>query len=122
MSFMNDTLGVSGLTSYLKEKKSLWLVLAVLVLGVCLMLFGGASEDGGTDDASLEARIERLCERVTGASDISVMVRTDSVGEVRGVAVVCRGGEDANVRLTVTEMLTALFGIPSSAVSVVGGK
>ncbi len=118
---MNDTLGASGLAIYLKEKKSLWLILAVLILGVCLMLFGGTSARG-TDDASLEARIEKLCERVEGASDISVMVRTDSAGEVRGIAVVCRGGEAASVRLTVTQMLTALFGIPSSAVSVVGGK
>lgn len=118
---MNDTLGMSGLALYLKEKKSLWLILILLVVGVCLMLFGGTG-GGKTSDASLEARIEKLCERVEGASDISVMVRTDSSGEVRGVAVVCRGGEEASVRLTVTEMLTALFGIPSSAVSVVGGK
>ncbi len=118
---MNDTLGVRGIALYLKEKKSLWLIIGALALGVCLMLFGGTGS-AKTSDASLEARIEKLCERVEGASDISVMVRTDSVGEVRGVAVVCRGGDVASVRLTVTEMLTALFGIPSSAVSVVGGK
>ncbi len=118
---MNDTLGVGGIALYLKGKKSLWLILLLLTAGVCLMLFGGTGSTK-TSDASLEARIEKLCERVEGASEISVMVRTDSTGEVRGVAVVCRGGEAANVRLTVTEMLTALFGIPSSAVSVVGGK
>lgn len=118
---MGETLGVKGLAIYLKEKKSLWLIIFLLALGIGLMLFGGTG-GGGESEASLEARIEKLCERVEGASDISVMVRVDGLGEVRGIAVVCRGGEAAGVRLTITEMLTALFGIPSSAVSVVGGK
>ena len=118
---MSETLGVRGLITYLKERKSLWLIIALLALGIGLMLFGGTG--GSTQsEASLETRIEALCERVEGASDISVMVRLDSLGEVRGIAVVCRGGESASVRLTITEMLTALFGIPSSAVSVVGGN
>ncbi len=118
---MGETLGVKGLIVYLKEKKSLWLIIALLALGIALMLFGGTGGDSA-NEASLETRVEKLCERVDGASDISVMVRVDSLGEVRGIAVVCRGGESASVRLTITDMLTALFGIPSSAVSVVGGK
>ena len=118
---MGETLGVRALIVYLKENKSLWLIIVLLALGIGFMLFGGTGS-GGESEASLETRIERLCERVEGASDISVMVRVDSLGEVRGIAVVCRGGESADVRLTITEMMTALFGIPSSAVSVVGGK
>lgn len=118
---MGEILGVRGLILYLKEKKSFWLIIALLALGVGMMLFGGTG-NVGKNESSLEARIETLCERVDGASDISVMVRLDSIGEVRGIAVVCRGGESASVRLTITEMLTALFGIPSSSVSVVGGN
>ncbi len=41
---------------------------------------------------------------------------------VRGVAVVCTGGGNPDVQLKLTELLCALFGIPSSAVSVVEGK
>lgn len=41
---------------------------------------------------------------------------------IRGVAVVCRGGDDPTVRLTLTEMLCALFSISSDSVSIVGSK
>ncbi len=41
---------------------------------------------------------------------------------VRGVAVVCTGGGNPDIQLKLTELLCALFGIPSSAVSVVEGK
>lgn len=119
---MNEAIHMGGILSALREKKSLWLIVAALILGVCMMIFGGTSRSTGDSADALEARLEKLCENVYGASEVSVMVRTDSLGEVRGVAVVCRGGEDAQVRLTLTEMLTALFGIPSSAISVVSGK
>ena len=121
MSFMSEAPGVKSLILYMKEKKSLWLIILLLALGIALMLFGG-SDSVGESESSLEARVERLCSRVDGASEISVMVRTDSLGEVRGIAVVCKGGNSAGVKLTITEMLTSLFGSPASAVSVVGGK
>lgn len=41
---------------------------------------------------------------------------------VRGVAIVCRGGENPTVQLKLTEMISALFGIPASAVSVAAGR
>ncbi|MDD7302369.1 MAG: hypothetical protein ACLR5G_04210 [Eubacteriales bacterium] len=40
---------------------------------------------------------------------------------MRGVAVVCRGGDDPSIKLALTEMLSAVFGIPTSSVSVIGG-
>lgn len=42
--------------------------------------------------------------------------------KVRGVAVVCGGGGNPDIQLKLTELLSALFGIPSSAVSVAEGK
>lgn len=120
---MSDGIGVGGVISCLREKKSLWLIAAALVLGVCLMLFGGMETFGEGGTASLEARVEELCERVNGVSDVSVMITFTADGEtVRGAAVVCTGGDDAAIRLTLTELLCALFGVPSSNVSVVGGK
>ncbi len=41
---------------------------------------------------------------------------------VRGVAVVCRGGGNPDIQLKLTELLSALFDIPSSSVSVAEGK
>jgi len=41
---------------------------------------------------------------------------------VAGIAVVCVGGDDPALQLRLTNLLCALFGIPATAVSIVGGK
>lgn len=173
----DDNLG-ARLLAYLKEKKSLWLIAAALLLGVLLIIYGnsgsglpsGARAVSGTAAASaldqddyeqkLEARVRTLCEQVGGVSDVSVMITLESMSEqlyaqnlessesesvkelrqeyievgdslvptkamppsVRGVAIVCSGGDDANVQLKLTKLISALFGISSGAISVVGGK
>lgn len=40
--------------------------------------------------------------------------------QIRGIAVVCSRGDDTNVRLTITELLSAAFGISSSRIFVAG--
>lgn len=150
---------------FVKDKKSMWLALAALVLGIILMLFGGNADEPAAplstvDTAELEARVKNLCERVNGVGNAVVMITLDTTGEqvyaknsrvigegessesiyeyvtasgglvpteeklsrVRGIAVVCSGGNSAAVRLTLTEMLCALFDIPASAVSIAYGK
>ncbi len=133
---MSDEVGgILNIIGLLREKKSLWLVAAALVLGICLMLFGGrgdnvsiaATAGGGiADTGALEAKVAALCERVLGVSEVSVMITLDthseSTPQVGGIAVVCKGGDDTGIRLTLTELLCALFSVPSSSVSVVGGK
>ena len=165
---------LTSVIRYMREKKSLWLALAALLVGVVLILFGGsdtsravsASPESGVDIQSgeyeqrLEARVKELLERVSGVSNVSVMITLDSLTEqvyaqnyrssesdsstdvgleyvtgqdglvptkelspsVRGIAVVCRGGDDAEVALKLTRLLSSLFGIPSSSVSVTGAK
>lgn len=39
---------------------------------------------------------------------------------VRGIGVVCRGGDNVNVKKTVTDLLSSAFGIPTSKISVAG--
>lgn len=41
--------------------------------------------------------------------------------KIRGVAVVCTGGDRASVKVTVTDLICAALGIDSSKVSVAGG-
>ncbi len=117
---MSDTIGAAGIFGYLKEKKSLALIILVAAVGICLMLFGGGMHTPSTSDT--EKRVEELCERIDGVSDVSVMIMSGADGNVRGVAVVCNGGDGARVKLLLTELICALFGIPSSNVSVVPGK
>lgn len=93
-----------------------------LALGIALTLFGGegsgiiSSESRGGE----EKKIERLCERVCPDADVYVTVNTNSVGDVTGIAVVCSGGNSAGVKLTICEMLSTLYSIPSSQIYVTG--
>lgn len=111
------------LLCYLRGKKSLWFIIAAFVLGLALLIFGG--RDGRISVTSgctaLEARLQSFCEQVGGVSGASVLVNLDSDGNVRGIAVVCSGGDDPVVQLKLTRLLCSLFGITSDAVSVIGG-
>lgn len=69
---------------------------------------------------SVGERSESRVEYVTASG--ALVPIGEELARVRGVAVVCHGGSDPAVRLTLTNMLTALFDIPSNAVSVVEGK
>ncbi len=165
---MNDNGMLSRIRVLVSEKKGLWLIVAVLLLGIVLMIFGDAgdnSEKLGGDGESLgadelEYRVKELCERVRGVSEVSVMITFETAGEqiyaqntkstgvgnggearveyvtvsgdvvpigtvmprIRGIAVVCRGGDDVSVKLKLTEMLCTLFSVDSNAVSIMGGK
>lgn len=107
-------------TNLFKEKKSLAIVALTLIVGISLMLFGDGVGFGG--DNNTEARLAKLCESIDGVSGVSVMITKDTGGAVRGVAIVCTGGDDARIRLTLTELTAALFSIPASSVSVAPGK
>ncbi|MBQ8249735.1 MAG: hypothetical protein IJY93_07655 [Clostridia bacterium] len=118
---MSDAeVGVGTFIGFLKEKKSMWLIVIVLAVGIGLMLFG---RDGtvhiGADDT--EVRVRELCEQIDGVFNVHVMIRFED-DTVKGIAVVCDGGDRAEVKLKLTEVLCSLFSIPSGSVSVVGGK
>lgn len=99
----------------------------------------------------LEGRIRELCLSVDGISEANVfltidcsseyvyegsgsdyLILTNDSGEeavllceiypkVRGVAVVCTGGDDPQVRQTVTELLSAALDLPTNKIRVAGG-
>ena len=114
-------IGLGTFISYLREKKSLWLIVAVLVLGVSLMLFG-RTDISHSVLGDTELRVKELCERIDGVYDVHVMIVSRDETNVEGIAVVCDGGDNAAIKLKLTEVLSTLFKIPASAVSVVGGK
>lgn len=70
-----------------------------------------------TSDGS---RNETRVEYVTASGDLVPV--GEELAHVRGIAVVCKGGDDPGVKLALVNMLTALFEIPSNAVSIVEGK
>ena len=115
-----------------------WIFLLLAALGVLLFVLGGimgGREDKRTDYAGyLEERVRELCLSIDGVKEAEVFLTLDEAvsagmfGEgasspypaVRGVAVVCTGGERPRVRQTVTMLLCAALGISSNRVSVAG--
>ncbi|MBE6613134.1 MAG: hypothetical protein E7632_11645 [Ruminococcaceae bacterium] len=116
----DDKPGIGQFFCYLREKRSVWLIAAVLIVGIILMTFGGdGTLTAASDEERLEMRVAELCRHAAGASEVTVMISSDET-QVRGIAVVLAGGDAPEIRLKLTEMLAALFGIPSSAVSIAG--
>lgn len=119
-----------------------WLFLLLAGMGVLLFLLGGllGNRDGGEDGSrAFEEKAKALCLSVKGVEHAEVFltlndggIREESVfGKkaasggavtVRGIAVVCTGGESAEIRETVTELLAAAFGVPSNRIRVAGGE
>lgn len=156
-----------GVLDFLKSRGRAWLLVAGVVIGVLLLLFGtgygeGTVETGEITESErvsaledyctdLEKQIGKLCDAVDGVGGVEVMVtlgsgyRTvytiDSDGDpatvgsgsgqqalyeticpptVTGVSVVCNGGDRADVRHTLTDLISTALGISSSRVCVAG--
>ena len=103
----------------LGDGKRAGVMLMLLLIGVLLTAFGadGVSFNSKVDEAK---KIKALCERVCPASEVYVTVNTDAGGKVTGIAVVCESGNRAGVKLTICEMLSTLYSIPSSQIYVTG--
>ncbi len=115
-----ERISARRLVGFLGEKRRLAPIAGLLVLGLALMLSGGASPRGD-DERSLERRVEELCGEIGGVGEPSVMVTlTEDGSRVLGAAVVCVGGDSPEAQLKLTRLLCALFGIGSDSVSVVG--
>ncbi len=119
-------------------KKSI--VYPVLILCAVLLLSALFGNGDKTKDLSeeeiLEQRLCEICEKIDGIDKAYVMVsfsnedeeksyfRTQSDnGEhrsVSGVGIVCTGGDTGKVKREVSEMISAILGIPISHVKVLG--
>lgn len=121
------------------QKKSKYLLpLALFLLGVILivvgMLLGGrggsrsafSALSGRSQEAELEEKIKALCEQVEGVSEVTVVVSlTDpsaeaSAGNIAGVGIVCRGGDDRLIEARLTALVSAACGIRSNRICVTG--
>ncbi len=157
----------SDFFSKLKEIKGIWLIGALLALGVILVAVGAFMQN---DDKSgsietfsrteyekeIEERIAKIVSEIGGITEVSVMVTLESTvsysyaendkGEnseyvtirdkdgsesgvilsentpsIRGVAVVCKGGEIPQKRLEIIKLVSAILKLPENRVYV-GGR
>ena len=110
-----------------------WFVPLVLFLlaavAVSSFLMPGGEK---TDTITLETQIEEMCNALTGVSDAKVMLTYRAVPasnffsaqsggeEILGIAVLCKGGDDPNVQLSIHQLLKTLFQISSTQITVSG--
>lgn len=97
--------------------------LLLLILGIVL-IFGSDSILNLKKSESYEATEQRLVMMINdldGVSDSNVMILFDDSGDVKGVAVICSGGEEYHNQKNIIDLITSLFGIGASDVFV-GGR
>ncbi len=78
--------------------------------------------DGGSEFVYAENKSGSVVDYLVinnGDGEEPVLVR-EIYAAVRGIAVVCGGGDDAGIQRTVSELLSCAFDIPSSKISVAG--
>lgn len=109
---------VGKLLIYLQEKKSLWFIIAALLIGIALMLFGADTEK--FSESNIEHKLGSFCEQIDGVSEVSVIVTLDKDENINGIAVVCENGDTPAIQLKLTRLLCSLFGLPSDSVSIIG--
>ena len=113
-----------------KRKWFVPLIIFVLLITVCTS-FADAKKTN-VSSKTAEEQLEAICTAVTGGEKATVMVTYESVFEqnywysekntekkISGVAIVCNGGDNPNIRLKLHEIISSLFGLPSTRISVV---
>lgn len=112
-----------------------WFVPAVLVL-MGFILFSSLLEKpsaaGSSATDAEEAKLASLCDRLLGTNSTSVMfsysegaVDAFFGGEksrraVLGVAVLCEGGDEAEVQLKIYRLIKSLYAVSGSQISICG--
>ena len=90
--------------------------------------FSGSDKKDKSNSSSLEVKLESFLSSLQGVGNCEVIIHTDteklssfssSAEEtIKGIAVICDGGGNVSVKNAVTEILTRLFGISGSRISV----
>ena len=103
--------------SRLKRIKNIGIIAVLLLTGVLLCTVEAFSLRNTISDNSLEKKIEELCCELAG-DIVYVSVNTDSTGALVGIALILDKEENVKLKLELTEMLSTLYGIPSSRIYV----
>lgn len=123
-------------------ERNKWIFLLLAAMGALLLLLGAVlgERDGDASGYAgyLEGRARSLCLSIDGVEDAEVFLTLDEMPQaveagvfgqetkragvptVRGVAVVCTGGDLPRIRSAVTELLSAALGVPTSRIRVKG--
>ena len=135
---------IEKIKTALGNKRTFVIILALAAIGILLLcLPGDAGSSAGESKSTseelseyklrLEAELADTCSSVAGVGNCRIMVTFERGAEnvykgsqlvesspprVSGVTVVCDGGASQSVKVTLTEMLSALFGIGKNRIAV----
>ncbi|MBQ7982167.1 MAG: hypothetical protein IJ302_01250 [Clostridia bacterium] len=125
---------MKALLESLRNIRGLPWICALFAAGLLLLLLPAGTKTETevpvsemTYPEQLEHRISQMADALAGVDDVSVLVTLKGSGtsfssddtatpEVRGIAVVCRGAEDAQVRLSIIHLLCAAFDIQTDQI------
>ena len=137
---------VEKLKGLFGNRRAIIVLLAMVAVGVLLLCIPSGSSEGvstSSDEelteykAQLESELAEICASVSGVGKCRVMITFERGAEkvykgsqlvesspprVSGVTVVCEGGESQTVKGTLTEMISALFGIGKNRIAVLESK
>ena len=134
-----------------KRNKNKIIISSLVILGITFILIGsfqGKSEKSNSSYeeyiTSLECKIEDFLKKVDGIRDAEVIITLEeyslesdsgstsvfgsndianaSLPRVRGVAVACTNGDNYNIQIKVTEIISKFLGIPSNKIKIVSKK
>lgn len=116
------------------RRRGLLLPAVIVLLSVVLLAVGLSSvgaqdaDDGSSAQTDEQSRFEQMCSLIDGVGRCRVMMTyteerasyysSEKVKCVAGIAVLCDGGDSAEVRKRITELAVALYGIGANRVRV----
>lgn len=122
---------MSGILDVLAKKKWFVPLVLLLMLAIAVTSFADFSPNSeGNTALTMEEQLESLCNSVKGVQNAKVMITYEavqvsgwsSVGnnqeKILGIAVVCDGGDDPTVQLTLHNMIKALFDISTTRITI----
>jgi hypothetical protein len=93
------------------------------------MLLRPGEGDGARREASplgpgtpLEARVERILQRIEGAGRVSAMITQGEDGAVTGVLIVAEGLSDMQTYLRLQRAVSALLDVVPERIEIIGGE
>ena len=123
-------MGMDKIFSYVRKN---YFIIAIGICAVVILMF--LSENFGASDSSVsktktdtESKLETFLGELQGVGFCDVLVFTESekssvfssseIEKIIGIAVICDGGGDVSVKAMIIDVLTRLFGISGSRISI----
>lgn len=85
------------------------------------MKFDWEQETGEDEESKVEKKLTNMLESIEGCGKSKVMVTMEG-GTVRGILVVCEGGDDTKIKCEVTNALCALLQIEAHKIKIMKMK